>query len=138
MLENIRRDGFVRVRVNGEVRDVTDELNLDRYKQHTIEIVVDRLVVRDDIAGRLSDSIQLALEHGNGIVVIDVVDGEELLFSEKLACIDCGISMEELTPRMFSFNSPFGACPTCEGLGSRQEIDPELVLDLDLSITEGD
>jgi excinuclease ABC subunit A len=137
VLENIRRDGFVRVRVNGEVRDVTDELNLDRYKQHTIEIVVDRLVVRDDIAGRLSDSIQLALEHGNGIVVIDVVDGEELLFSEKLACIDCGISMEELTPRMFSFNSPFGACPTCEGLGSRQEIDPEFVLDLDLSITEG-
>ncbi len=137
VLENIRKDGFVRVRVDGTIYEVSEDIDLDKNKQHTIEIVVDRLVVRDDIAGRLSDSVQTALQYGDGVALIDVLEQEELLFSEKFACIDCGISMEELTPRMFSFNSPFGACPTCEGLGSRQEIDPELILDLDLSIDEG-
>ncbi len=138
VLENIRKDGFVRVRVDGAVYEVSEDLDLDKNKQHTIEIVVDRLVVQDEIAGRLSDSVQTALKYGDGVVLIDVLEREELLFSEKFACIDCGISMEELTPRMFSFNSPFGgACPTCEGLGSRQEIDPDLILDLNLSIDEG-
>ncbi len=136
-LEEIRQDGFVRVRINGEIREVTEEIELDRNKQHNLEIVVDRLIVRDDIAGRLSDSVQTALKWGSGIVYIDVIDGEELMFSENFACIDCGISMEELTPRMFSFNSPFGACPTCEGLGTRQEIDPELVINPNLSIDDG-
>lgn len=137
ILESIRKDGFVRVRVNGEMYEVTDDISLDRNKKHSIEIVVDRLIIREDIEGRLADSVQTALQRGEGIVVIDVIGKEELTFSENFACIDCGISMEELTPRMFSFNSPFGACPTCDGLGTRQEIDPELVLDPRASISEG-
>lgn len=137
VLEGIRKDGFIRVRVDGEVREVTDEFELDKNKKHTIEIVVDRISVREDLAGRLSDSVQTALQHGEGIVFIDVIGQDELMFSEKFSCIDCGISMEELAPRMFSFNSPFGACPTCEGLGTKQEIDPELILNMDLSIEEG-
>ncbi|NMB19360.1 MAG: excinuclease ABC subunit UvrA, partial [Firmicutes bacterium] len=110
---------------------------LDKNKKHNIEIIVDRISVRPDLAGRLSDSVQMALKHGDGIVFVDVVGGEELMFSSKFSCIDCGISMEELAPRMFSFNSPFGACPSCEGLGSKQEIDPDLLVDPDLSIEEG-
>ncbi|NLJ80882.1 MAG: excinuclease ABC subunit UvrA [Firmicutes bacterium] len=137
VLENIRQDGFVRVRVDGQIFEVTDQLDLDKNKQHNIEIVVDRLVVRQDITGRLSDSVQTALEKGDGIVFVQVLDGEELVFSEKFACVDCGISMEELTPRMFSFNSPFGACPNCEGLGTRQDIDPDLILDRELSLEDG-
>ena len=137
VLEQIRKDGFVRVRVDGEIHEVTDELTLEKNKQHSIEIVVDRLSVRPDIMGRLSDSVQIALQHGDGVVLVDVVDQEELMFSEKFACIDCGISMEELTPRMFSFNSPYGACPTCEGLGTRQEIDPDLIINPELSLAEG-
>ena len=137
VLEGIRKDGFVRVRIDGEVVEVTEELNLEKNKQHSIEIVVDRLTVRPDIMGRLSDSVQTALRHGDGVVLVDVIDQDELMFSEKFACIDCGISMEELTPRMFSFNSPYGACPTCEGLGTRQEIDPERIVDPALSLAEG-
>ncbi|WP_461371268.1 excinuclease ABC subunit UvrA [Candidatus Darwinibacter acetoxidans] len=137
VVEQIAKEGFIRIRVNGELREVGDELNLDKNKKHSIEIVVDRIVVRPDVQGRISDSVQTALKFGEGIVFVDVIGGEELMFSEKFACIDCGISMEELTPRMFSFNSPFGACPSCEGLGSKQEIDPELILDLNLSISEG-
>lgn len=137
VLEGIRKDGFVRVRIDGEVVEVTEELNLEKNKQHSIEIVVDRLTVRPDIMGRLSDSVQTALRHGDGVVLVDVIDQDELMFSEKFACIDCGISMEELTPRMFSFNSPYGACPTCEGLGTRQEIDPERIIDPALSLAEG-
>lgn len=137
MVEQIAKEGFIRIRVDGELREVSAELNLDKNKKHSIEIVVDRIVVRPDVQGRISDSVQTALKFGEGIVFVDVIGGEELMFSEKFACIDCGISMEELTPRMFSFNSPYGACPSCEGLGSKQEIDPELILDLDLSIAEG-
>lgn len=137
VFEQIRKDGFVRVRVDGEIHEVTDELNLEKNKHHSIEIVVDRLSVRPDIMGRLSDSVQIALQYGDGVVLVDVVDQEELMFSERFACIDCGISMEELTPRMFSFNSPYGACPTCEGLGTRQEIDPELIINPELSLAEG-
>lgn len=137
VVEQIAKEGFIRIRVDGELREVSAELNLDKNKKHSIEIVVDRIVVRPDVQGRISDSVQTALKFGEGIVFVDVIGGEELMFSEKFACIDCGISMEELTPRMFSFNSPYGACPSCEGLGSKQEIDPELILDLDLSIAEG-
>lgn len=137
VIEDIRKDGFVRIRVDGELHEVTDELNLDKNKKHTIEIVVDRIVIRSDIRSRLTDSIETALQYGQGIVVIDVIGQEEMLFSEHFACIECGISMEELTPRMFSFNSPYGACPECDGLGSRLEIDPDLIVDYDLSLNEG-
>ena len=124
LFEEIRRDGFVRVRVDGELRDVSEEIELDKNKKHEIAIVVDRIVVREGVEGRLADSIETALQRAEGIVLIDVVGGEEMLFSESFACVDCGISFEELSPRMFSFNSPFGACPTCDGLGHKMEIDP--------------
>ncbi|NLA07755.1 MAG: excinuclease ABC subunit UvrA, partial [Firmicutes bacterium] len=137
ILEDIRKDGFVRVRVNGEVRRVDEDILLDRYKTHTIEIVVDRLVIREGIEQRLADSIELAMRQSGGTAVINVADKEDLIFSENFACIECGISFEELTPRMFSFNSPYGACPECAGLGTKEEIDPELVLDTDISIMEG-
>lgn len=137
LFDEIRREGFARVRVDGQMYEVGDEITLDKNKKHDIYIVVDRIIVRDDVYGRLTDSVETALKHGEGVVVIDVIDGEELVFSENFACVDCGISVEELTPRMFSFNSPFGACPTCSGLGEKMEIDPELVLDLGRSVDEG-
>ncbi|HHY45717.1 MAG TPA: excinuclease ABC subunit UvrA [Firmicutes bacterium] len=141
VLDDIRKQGFVRVRVNGEVHELSEEINLERYKIHTIEAVVDRLVVRPEIAARLADSVETAMKLGDGIVIINVLQGEEggkdLVFSEKFACPDCGIGFEELAPRMFSFNSPYGACPVCAGLGSRWEIDPELVLDYSRSIEDG-
>lgn len=137
ILQDIRREGFVRVRVDGEVRDVTESIELDRYKMHRIEIIVDRIRIREGIEARLADSVEVALKHGDGVVVIDVVDGQEMVFSEKFACPDCGVSIQELTPRMFSFNSPYGACPVCTGLGSTLNVDPDLVFDLDRSINEG-
>ena len=123
--------------MNGEVHRIDEDISLDRYKIHTIEIVVDRLVIRDGIEKRLADSIELAMRRSDGIVVINVLDDEDLVFSERFACVECGISFEELTPRMFSFNSPYGACPECAGLGTKEEFDPEFVLDADRSITEG-
>jgi excinuclease ABC subunit A len=137
VLEDIRKDGFVRVRVNGEAFRVDEDIVLDRYKIHTIEIVVDRLVIRAGIEQRLADAIELAMRQSNGVTVINVLDKEDLVFSEKFACVECGISFEELTPRMFSFNSPYGACPECAGLGTKEEIDPELVLDSEASVMEG-
>ncbi len=137
VLEDIRKDGFVRVRVNGEAFRVDEDIALDRYKIHTIEIVVDRLAIREGIEKRLADSIELAMRQSNGITVINVLGKEDLVFSEKFACVECGISFEELTPRMFSFNSPYGACPECAGLGTKEEIDPELVLNSEVSVMEG-
>jgi len=137
LLEELRREGFVRVRVDGELRELTERIELDKNKKHTIEIVVDRLIVRPGIESRLTDSLETALRRADGIVLVDVIGGEAMLFSEKLACPDCGVSIEELAPRMFSFNSPYGACPSCDGLGIRMEIDPDLVLDRSLSIREG-
>lgn len=137
VFQQIRKEGFVRVRVDGEVRDVTENIELDRYKSHRIEIIVDRIRIRDGIQGRLADSLEVALAHGDGVVAVDIVGGEELMFSEKLACPDCGVSFEELTPRMFSFNSPYGACEVCTGLGATLNVDPDLVLDLDRSIADG-
>ena len=145
VFEDVRKAGFVRVRVNGDLYDVNEEIELDRYKQHSIEVVVDRLVVRNEEAeadhGRLNDSIETALELGNGIVIINVADAEtprDLLYSEHFACVHCGISLGELEPRSFSFNNPQGACPTCQGLGIRQEIDPKLVVpNPDLALDEG-
>jgi len=137
LLEEIRKDGFARVKIDGEIYEVGDTPELDKNKKHDIAVVVDRIVVRSEIVARITDSMETALKRGEGVVIIDVIGREELIFSEAFACVDCGFSFEELTPRMFSFNSPFGACPKCSGLGERLEIDPELVLDKSLSISAG-
>jgi excinuclease ABC subunit A len=174
LLDEMRRAGYVRVRVDGEIRDLSEEIELDKYKQHTIEVVVDRLVIRhpqaqeeaetersglrlvaerpvayttagdpqtDPEAGqrqRVADSVETTLKLGNGIVLVSIIGGEERLYSEHFACVYCGISLEELEPRSFSFNSPKGACPECTGLGTKLEIDPDLVVtNPDLTINEG-
>ncbi|MCI0513630.1 excinuclease ABC subunit UvrA, partial [candidate division KSB1 bacterium] len=136
--EAARRDGYVRVRVDGEILELSSPIKLEKNKKHNIEVVVDRLVVDAHIVGRLTDSIETALKLATGIVLIDVAGGQELLFSEHFACVDCGISYEEVTPRMFSFNSPYGACPACNGLGSIMEVNPDLVVpDPRLSVNQG-
>ena len=138
VLEQIRREGYVRVRIDGELHDLGEEIALEKQKKHTIEIVVDRLVVREGMESRLADSLETALHAGEGVVYVQVVDGELLMFSENFACVDCGISLPEIAPRMFSFNSPFGACPVCTGLGSHKEFDPALVVpDPALSVADG-
>src|SRR5690606_24957540 len=131
LFEDIRRQGFVRVRVDGEerlVEEIPPGTRLARNKKHNIEVVVDRLVVRPDVRNRLADSLETALNMAGGLVMVDVVGGEAMLFSQHFACPDCGISIEELSPRMFSFNRPYGACPHCMGLGTKREIDPDLVI----------
>ncbi len=140
IFEKAAKDGFVRVRVDGEQYDPSsDEIVLDKQKKHNIEIVVDRLVVREGIEKRLTDSIETALKMAKGLVVIELPDEDrELLFSQNYACEDCGISLEELTPRMFSFNTPYGACPHCMGLGSVEILDPDRIIpDKTKSINEG-
>ncbi len=128
VFEQLQKEGFVRVRVNGEMYEVTDEIDLDKNKSHSIEVIVDRLIVREGIESRLSDSIETALPLGNGRVIIDVIDGEEMMMSENHACPQCGFSIEELEPRLFSFNSPYGACQTCDGLGTKLEVDLDSVI----------
>jgi excinuclease ABC subunit A len=139
VIENIKKNGFVRARIDGEMVELTeDEIKLEKNIKHTIEAVVDRLVVRADIRSRLTDSIETALKLAEGLVIINIIDGEDMLFSEHFACADCGISIGELAPRMFSFNSPFGKCDTCDGLGTLMEIDENLVIpDRSKSIMEG-
>ena len=139
VFEDARRSGYVRCRVDGITYDLSEEIKLEKNKKHSIEIVVDRLVIRDDIARRLTDSVEIASGLSGGLVVINVVgEDRDILFSQNYACEDCGVSIEELTPRMFSFNNPFGACPACMGLGSQMKIDPELVIpNKNLSILEG-
>lgn len=138
VFDQIKKEGFVRARVDGKIMEMEGEIKLEKYKKHNIEVVVDRLVVEKKISKRLADSLETALKLGSGIVVVNVVGKEELLFSEKYACVHCGISYEELAPRMFSFNSPFGACPTCSGLGTKMEIDPDLVVpNPNISIAQG-
>ena len=138
VLEQIKKEGYIRVIVDGEAYEISDEIKLDKNKKHTIEIVVDRIIVKEGIEGRLTDSLESALKLADGLVIVDVMDKERIMFSQKLACPDCNIAMEELSPRMFSFNSPFGMCPTCNGLGFYKEIDPELIIpNKDLSINEG-
>ncbi len=127
--EEIRQEGFTRVRVDGVVRTLYEEIELVKQKKHTIEIVVDRVVVEPRKRARITDSVETALKHGGGVLSVLAGDGTEHLYSEHYACIHCGVSYEELSPRMFSFNSPYGACPECSGLGYRKEIDPELVVD---------
>ena len=129
ILENVVKQGFVRVRIDGEIYDAAEAPALAKQKKHNIEVVVDRLILREDIRTRLTDSLETALSLSGGVVIADIGPGEqEMLFSQNLACPDCGISMEELAPRSFSFNSPFGACPTCAGLGMLQKIDPDLIV----------
>ena len=138
VFERIRKEGYVRVKVDGSVYDVNDVPDLDKKKKHTIDAVVDRLVVRKGIESRLSDSLETAFRFGEGLAKAATTDGEERLFSQNYACPDCGISIEELTPRMFSFNSPFGACPECSGLGFRMTMDEDLIVpDKTLSLNEG-
>ncbi|SHE95314.1 excinuclease ABC subunit A [Seinonella peptonophila] len=137
-LQEIRKEGFVRVRVDGEIRDLSEEIQLEKNKKHTIEVIVDRLILKEGIETRLTDSLEIALQLSDGDVLIDVIGEQELKFSQNYACPECGFSMDELTPRMFSFNNPFGACPTCDGLGTRMEIDPQLVVnDPHKSLREG-
>ena len=139
VFEEARRSGFVRVRVNGEVHDLSETFDLDKQRWHTIEIVVDRLVVGDSAElGRVTDSVETALKMAGGVVLVSVVDGEELLYSEQFACVHCNISVGELEPRTFSFNNPHGACPTCTGLGYKLEVDPDYVIpNKELTLDEG-
>ena len=139
VLENARKSGYVRVRVDGIIYELTEEITLEKNKKHSIEIVVDRLVIRPDITRRLTDSVETAASLGGGLVLINLVkEDRDLSFSQNYACEDCGVSIEELAPRMFSFNSPFGACPTCTGLGSQMKADPALIIpNPGLSILEG-
>ena len=139
IFEDARRSGYVRVRADGSIYDLTEEIRLDKNKKHNIEVVVDRLVIRADIARRLTDSVETASNLSGGLVLINIVgEDRDILFSQNYACEDCGISIEELSPRMFSFNNPFGACPTCTGLGSQLKVDVDLIIpNKDLSILEG-
>ena len=139
LLENIKKNGFIRARIDGEVYDLTeDEVKLEKNKKHNIEAIVDRLIIKEGIEKRLTDSIETALKLGEGLVIINEIGGEDTLYSENFACPDCNISIEELAPRMFSFNSPFGKCDYCDGLGSLIEIDENLIIpNKDLSIMEG-
>lgn len=138
LLADIQKQGFVRVRVNGEIRDLAEKIELEKNKKHSIEVVVDRIVVKEDVAARLADSLETALKLSEGQVIVDVMDKEELMFNSNLACPICGFSIDELAPRMFSFNSPFGACPECDGLGAKMVVDPELLIpDRHKSIDDG-
>ena len=140
IFEDARKSGYVRVRADGSLYDLTEEIKLDKNRKHSIEIVVDRLVIREDVARRLTDSVETASNLSGGIVIVNVLgdDERDITFSQNYACEDCGVSIEELSPRMFSFNNPYGACPACTGLGSQMKIDPERILpNRSLSILEG-
>lgn len=135
---DIQKQGFVRVRVDGEIRDVSETIELEKNRKHTIEVVVDRIVVKEDVQSRLADSIETALKLSGGKLIVDIIGEEELVFSSNLACPECGFSIDELAPRMFSFNSPFGACPECDGLGMKMIVDPELLVpDRERTIEDG-
>ena len=140
IFEDARKSGYVRVRADGSLYDLTEEIKLDKNKKHSIEVVVDRLVIREDVARRLTDSVETASNLSGGIVIVNVLGEEErdITFSQNYACEDCGVSIEELSPRMFSFNNPYGACPACTGLGAQLKVDPDRILpNRSLSILEG-
>jgi excinuclease ABC subunit A len=138
LFTDISKQGFVRVRVDGEQRDLSEDIVLEKNKKHTIEVVVDRIVIKDDVETRLTDSLETALKLSGGQIIVDIIGQEELLFSASFACPVCGFSIEELAPRMFSFNSPFGACPECDGLGMNMVVDPDLLIpDPEKSVAEG-
>lgn len=137
-LDNVRKSGFVRVRIDGITYDLSEQIKLEKNKKHNIEVIVDRLVIKDEIRGRLSDSVETAANLSKGLIIIDVIGGEELMFSQNYACPEHGVSVEELNPRMFSFNNPFGACPKCSGLGIFMKVSEKLVVpDPNLSIRQG-
>jgi excinuclease ABC subunit A len=137
-LENLRKEGFIRVKIDGELRDLSDEIHLDRNKKHDIDVVIDRMVVKEGVQSRLTDSLELVSKLADGIIKVIMGDSREVTFSQRFACIDCGTSYPEITPRMFSFNSPYGACPTCNGLGTKMYFDPDLIVpDKNLSVLEG-
>ena len=126
-----KKDGFVRVRVDGDIMEVGNKIAIDKNKKHSIEIVVDRILLKEDVKKRLTDSVETALVAGAGLVIVNIEGSgakDDILFNEQYACVDCGISLEEISPRIFSFNSPYGACPACGGLGNKMDIDPELVI----------
>ena len=138
LLEDFQKDGFVRARVDGNIVDLSDDIDIDRKKKHNIDIVIDRLVIKNDIRARLTESIEIAMKHANNLVMVDVVGGKEKLYSGNYACPDCGISFEELSPRMFSFNNPVGACPTCTGIGYLMKMDEDLIIpDKNLTLYNG-
>ncbi len=139
VFDDLRKAGYVRVRVDGSIHDLSEEFQLDKNKKHSIEAIVDRLVMgQSGSQSRIADSVETALKLGAGVVLVSIVDGEELLFSEHFACVHCGVSLGEIAPRTFSFNSPHGACPACTGLGIKMEIDPDLVIpNKELSIARG-
>ncbi|KMT59873.1 excinuclease ABC subunit A [Listeria fleischmannii 1991] len=137
-LEEVKKQGYVRIRVDGEIYDINDEITIEKNKKHSIEIIVDRIVIKEGIQSRLYDSLESALRLADGYAIVDVMGEKELLFSEHYACPYCGFTVGELEPRMFSFNSPFGACPTCDGLGTKLEVDVETVIpDMSLSLKDG-
>lgn len=138
VLDNIKKEGFVRLLIDGENYEISDEINLDKNKKHTIDVVIDRIIVKEGIESRLADSLETALKLADGLVSVNIIGGDSILFSQKLACPDCNIAIDDLEPRLFSFNSPFGMCPSCNGLGFHKEIDPDLVIpNKNLSIGEG-
>ena len=139
LIEDAKKDGFVRVRVDGTTYDLSeDEIEISKTKKHNIEIVVDRIIVKESARNRISDSVETALKHANKLVLIDVIDGKEILFSQNYSCPDCNISIEDLSPRLFSFNNPFGACPTCSGLGVLLKMDEDLIVpDRNISLLDG-
>jgi excinuclease ABC subunit A len=138
LFDDMRKSGYVRVRIDGQVLELDQQIMLEKNKKHTIEVVVDRIIIREGIEKRLADSIENCLKLSDGILLVNIIGGEDMMFSENFACINCGVSIEELSPRMFSFNSPFGACPHCNGLGSLMKIDPGLIIpDMDKSLEDG-
>ncbi|SEQ24422.1 excinuclease ABC subunit UvrA [Piscibacillus halophilus] len=137
VIEDLKKEGYIRLRIDGEMREVSEDIQLEKNKKHNIDVVVDRLIVKEGIESRLSDSLETALKLSGGQVIVDVIDGDELFFNENHACPKCGFTIGELEPRLFSFNSPFGACPTCDGLGAKLEVDLDLVIpDWDLSLNQ--
>lgn len=138
LLKDLRKNGFTRVRLDGEIRDLDEDISLEKTKKHHLEVVVDRIVIKAGIEKRLADSLETALELGEGLVIVEMIGQEELIFSEHFACPKCNVNLPEITPRMFSFNNPYGACPECAGLGASSEVDPELVIpDPSRSLKEG-
>ncbi|MEF9983307.1 MAG: excinuclease ABC subunit UvrA [Oscillospiraceae bacterium] len=138
ILDSARKSGYVRVRIDGNMYDLSEEITLDKNKKHTIEVIIDRLIIKDDIKSRLTDSLETGISLSGGLIIVDVIDGQEMLFSQNYSCPEHDISMEELSPRMFSFNNPYGACEKCTGLGNFLRVDPDLVLpNKNLSIKDG-